>query len=190
MARKNRCQRRARRNQCDRELAARLITVKPNPSPWTITGPCSADWDKMQGDDKRRFCEHCQKIVHNVSAMNEKERAKFAKPLHQHECVIYFQRSNGKIADLSFLSFVRRWFPFLRVACWSALVALLPVTLTGCMGRCIPPRVAEPVQTNGTNAHPRTRTRPAERPYPAINIRSCPDNRSAAVAVARLTINC
>jgi hypothetical protein len=105
----------------------------------------------MRGDDKRRFCEHCQKNVHNVSAMNEKERAEFAKPLHQHECVVYFQRPNGMIADLSLLSFVRRWFPFLRLACWSALVALLPVALTGCMGRCVPPRVVDQVQKNGTN---------------------------------------
>jgi hypothetical protein len=106
----------------------------------------------MRGDDKARFCGHCQKNVHNVSAMSEKERAEFAKPLHQHECVVYFQRSNGRIADLSFLSLVRRWFPFLRVAGWSALVAILPMTLTGCMGVRVPPRVVEPVQTNGTNS--------------------------------------
>jgi hypothetical protein len=107
--------------------------MKPTPSPWSITKPCTADWDKMRGDDQRRFCEQCQKYVHNVSAMSQSERADFAQPSNERECVVYFQRTNGEVADLSFLAALRRRFPFLRLACWSALVALLPVTLTGCM---------------------------------------------------------
>jgi hypothetical protein len=126
-------------------------------SPWTIKQRCSADWDTMRGDDKRRFCEHCQKHVHNVSAMTRAEREKFADPANRHECVFYAQRANGTVADLSLMFKLRRWFPFLRLACWSALLALLPVTLTGCMGiRCptdlrpLPPN-AMPNSTSTTN---------------------------------------
>ena len=39
--------------------------MKSNPPPWKISQPCIADWGKMRGDGKRRFCEHCQKFVHN-----------------------------------------------------------------------------------------------------------------------------
>lgn len=38
-----------------------------------IPEPCDADWDAMTGDDQRRFCDHCQKHVHDLSAMTESE---------------------------------------------------------------------------------------------------------------------
>src|SRR5204863_1333498 len=98
--------------------------MKSNNSPWTIKQRCSADWGTMRGNDKRRFCENCQKFVHNVSAMSRGEREKFADPANMRECVFYSQRNDGEIADLSFLARLRRYFPFLRLACWSALVAL------------------------------------------------------------------
>lgn len=123
-------------------LGVTTAPMKPNTSPWTIRQRCSADWETMRGDDKRRFCEHCQKFVHNVSAMSRTERETFADPANMRECVFYSQRANGDVADLSLLVRLRRWFPFLRLACWSALVALLPVALTGCMGvRCPPDRI-------------------------------------------------
>jgi len=122
------------------------MAMNTMPDPWRISKPCTADWDKMRGDDKRRFCEHCQKFVHNVSAMNRSEREAFASPANVRECVFYCQRTDGKIADLSIVVRLRRWFPFLRLACWSALVALLPVALTGCMGvRCPPPGTIRPL---------------------------------------------
>jgi hypothetical protein len=37
-----------------------------------IKSPCPADWDAMSPaptDDKSRFCRHCQKHVHDLSAM-------------------------------------------------------------------------------------------------------------------------
>jgi hypothetical protein len=37
-----------------------------------IKSPCPADWDAMSaaaGDAKSRFCQHCQKHVHDLSAM-------------------------------------------------------------------------------------------------------------------------
>ena len=129
--------------------------MNSNTSPWTIKQRCSADWDSMRGDDKRRFCEHCQKFVHNVSAMSQGEREAFADPANMRECVFYSQRRDGQVADLSFLVKLRRWFPFLRLACWSALVALLPVALTGCMGvRCPRPGEIRPVQPDTTPTSP------------------------------------
>jgi hypothetical protein len=107
--------------------------MKPNTSPWTIRQKCTADWEKMRGDDKRRFCEHCQRHVYNVSAMSCEEREVFASPAGMQECIFYSQRNDGEVADLSLLAKLRRWFPILRLVCWSALVAILPVTLTGCM---------------------------------------------------------
>ena len=41
--------------------------------------PCTADWNAMTGDNKRRFCGLCKKNVHNLSGRTEKEAQKFLK---------------------------------------------------------------------------------------------------------------
>ena len=38
-----------------------------------VREPCTADWDRMSGDDRVRFCEGCQSHVHNLSAMTRDE---------------------------------------------------------------------------------------------------------------------
>jgi len=81
--------------------------------------------------------------------MSRTEREVFASPANVGERVFYVQRTAGEMADLSFLMRLRQWFPFLRLACWSALVALLPVILTGCMGvRCPRPGAIQPISQN------------------------------------------
>jgi hypothetical protein len=120
--------------------------MKPDTSPWTIRQKCTADWEQMRGDDKRRFCEHCRRYVHNVSAMSREEREVFATPAGMQECIFYSQRPDGGVADLSFLARLRRWIPIFRLACWSALIGVLPMTLTGCMGvRCPRPGEIRPI---------------------------------------------
>ncbi len=42
---------------------------------FTIPAPCPMDWDRMPGDDRRRFCEACGKHVHDLTAMRPDERA-------------------------------------------------------------------------------------------------------------------
>ncbi len=112
-----------------------------NPSRWKVARPCSADWDKMRGDDRRRFCEQCGKFVHNVSAMTRSEREAFADPSNARECVFYCQRGDGAVADLSTLARLRLRFPILRLLRWSMLATLLPGVFTGClvMGTRPPP---------------------------------------------------
>jgi len=121
----------------------------------------------MRGDDKRRFCEHCQKFVHNVSAMSREDRDVLARPENMQECIFYSQREDGEMADLSFLARLRQAFPLLRLACWSALVSLLPVTLSGCMGVRRPyPGEIGPVQpgTPETSSQPTNQTSTVESP--------------------------
>jgi hypothetical protein len=133
--------------------------MKPELPSLAIARPCSANWDEMRGDDKRRFCEHCQKYVHNISAMPKKERMAFARS-NQQQCIFYFQRPDGNIAKLSFLAFLRRRFPIFRIACWSTLIALLPVTLGGCMGaRC--PREGELIKLDQAPQPSASTTNPA-----------------------------
>ncbi|BCX46436.1 hypothetical protein HAHE_03440 [Haloferula helveola] len=34
---------------------------------------CPAHWEEMEGDDRKRFCSHCRKHVHNLSEMTRDE---------------------------------------------------------------------------------------------------------------------
>jgi hypothetical protein len=36
-----------------------------------IARPCSLQWSQLRGDSRRRHCDHCNKDVHNLSAMTE-----------------------------------------------------------------------------------------------------------------------
>jgi hypothetical protein len=84
--------------------------------------------------------------------MSSAERGVLARPENQRECVFYSQRKNGEVVDLTILSALRQRFPFLRAISWSALIALLPLTLTGCMGkRCELPKTPIRPASQATN---------------------------------------
>ena len=38
-----------------------------------IANPCSEDWDLMEGNEKKKFCLICNKNVHNITGISEKE---------------------------------------------------------------------------------------------------------------------
>lgn len=63
-----------------------------------IQSPCSENWEAMTGDDKRRFCDICDKHVHNLSAMPKKQ----AEALLDSEslCVRYDRDAAGQIVVL------------------------------------------------------------------------------------------
>jgi hypothetical protein len=60
-----------------------------------IASPCSAAWDEMQGDDRVRFCGHCQLNVYNLSAMSPQEAAAFVREKEGRLCVRFFAREDG-----------------------------------------------------------------------------------------------
>jgi hypothetical protein len=69
-------------------------------SQFTIPTPCSMDWNRMRGDDRRRFCEACGKHVYNLTAMSTDEIATLISPLREHRgelCGQAFQRPDGTL---------------------------------------------------------------------------------------------
>ena len=52
-----------------------------------IGSPCEADWDAMVGDGKIRFCESCQKNVHNLSRMDDREIRRHMGEAAGHFCI-------------------------------------------------------------------------------------------------------
>ncbi|HEX8492295.1 MAG TPA: ankyrin repeat domain-containing protein [Pyrinomonadaceae bacterium] len=63
----------------------------------TITTPCQADWDSMTGNDRVRFCSHCDLSVQHLSAMTRKEALALVKKSRGRLCVRYYSRPDGTI---------------------------------------------------------------------------------------------
>ena len=62
-----------------------------------VAAPCSADWSRMTGDARVRFCGSCEKHVYNLSDMTRPEAEALLVEKEGKLCVRYFQRADGTI---------------------------------------------------------------------------------------------
>jgi hypothetical protein len=62
-----------------------------------IASPCTARWEDMGGDDRIRFCDHCQKNVYNLSAMTTAEARVLLADGRERLCARVFQRLDGTV---------------------------------------------------------------------------------------------
>lgn len=64
----------------------------------SIAAPCNADWDKMIGDERERFCNQCSLNVYNISSMSNAEAEEFLSLRTEGRlCVQYYKRKDGTI---------------------------------------------------------------------------------------------
>lgn len=88
---------------CYRPLAELDITescMQRNYSPLKnlkVASPCSAEWNEMYGDDRKRFCGDCKLNVYNLSGMTKDEAETLLLAAEGRLCVRYFQRSDGTV---------------------------------------------------------------------------------------------
>ena len=119
-----------------------------------IPAPCPANWDAMSGDAAGRFCQHCQKTVHDLSAMTRDEAERLVCQAAGVLCVRITRLPDGQVQTLDYQtttakpyvsSRVRRFFGFAgALVCGLVAVAvyggrLVPPT-TRLMGAIAPPR--------------------------------------------------
>jgi hypothetical protein len=62
-----------------------------------IASPCSADWDKMYGDDRKRFCGDCKLNVYNLSGMSREEAESLIIKAEGRLCVRFYKRRDGSV---------------------------------------------------------------------------------------------
>jgi len=62
-----------------------------------IARPCPADWDAMHGDERVRFCDHCQLNVYNLSEMSRPAAEKLLIEKEGHLCVRLYRRMDGTV---------------------------------------------------------------------------------------------
>jgi len=79
-----------------------MSTTDPSPSlpileSLQIASPCTADWEQMYGDERVRFCGHCQLKVYNLSGMSREEAEALVENREGRLCVRFFRRADGTV---------------------------------------------------------------------------------------------
>jgi hypothetical protein len=62
-----------------------------------VASPCPADWDRMIGDERVRFCGQCQLNVFNLSAMTRDQAESVIAGAEGRLCVRFYRRKDGSI---------------------------------------------------------------------------------------------
>lgn len=62
-----------------------------------IASPCSADWNEMYGDDRKRHCGDCKLNVYNLSGMTKDEAESLVMNAEGRLCVRFYRREDGSI---------------------------------------------------------------------------------------------
>ena len=62
-----------------------------------IASPCSADWNQMFGDGRKRFCGDCKLNVYNLSDMTRGEAENFLIASEGRTCVKFYRRQDGSV---------------------------------------------------------------------------------------------
>src|SRR4051812_11443726 len=79
-----------------------------------VAKPCQQSWDAMAGDERTRFCAHCNRHVHNLSAMRETEVADLLCRSAGDLCVRFQPAPDGRVKTLDYAPLrgrmsTRRW---------------------------------------------------------------------------------
>lgn len=62
-----------------------------------IASPCSADWNEMIGNERKRFCGDCKLNVYNLSGMSKDEAESLLMNSEGRLCVRFFRRPDGSV---------------------------------------------------------------------------------------------
>ena len=95
-----------------------------------IASPCSADWDAMPGDERKRFCEQCSLHVFNIAEMTREEAEDFLKTElanRDRTCAKIFRREDGTILTKDCPIGLRR----IRLKAVRTVVACIAFTFSG-----------------------------------------------------------
>jgi hypothetical protein len=109
-----------------------------------VASPCSADWNKMVGDDRVRFCGKCEKKVFNLSAMSAAEAEGLLEEHGASLCARFYRRKDGTVMTTDCAVGVRR--KRVGFAAAAALLAGVPLGLGLGVGRTTMGSIEPPSQ--------------------------------------------
>lgn len=64
-----------------------------------IESSCPADWERMRGDDRVRFCGKCRQHVYDLSAMSRAEAVALLAEKEGRACVRLRRRPDGRVVS-------------------------------------------------------------------------------------------
>lgn len=62
-----------------------------------VASPCSADWNEMYGDGRKRFCGDCKLNVYNLSGMTTEDAEALIMNAEGRLCVRFYRRTDGSV---------------------------------------------------------------------------------------------
>jgi hypothetical protein len=62
-----------------------------------VAAPCPADWERMVGDERVRFCDRCSLHVYNLSGMTRREAESLVTNTEGRLCIRFYRRADGTI---------------------------------------------------------------------------------------------
>ena len=62
-----------------------------------IASPCSADWNAMIGNERKRYCGDCKLNVYNLSGMTRTEAENLLLNSEGRLCVRFYKRADGTV---------------------------------------------------------------------------------------------
>ncbi len=62
-----------------------------------IASPCSANWNEMRGDERKKYCAMCRLNVYNLSDMTRREAENFLINSEGRVCLRVFRRTDGTV---------------------------------------------------------------------------------------------
>lgn len=67
-----------------------------------VPEPCTVDWDRMTGDRRVRFCQHCRKNVYNLSEMPRDDAERLVCESAGSLCVRFYRSPSGEVLTLNY----------------------------------------------------------------------------------------
>ena len=98
----------------------------------TISTPCTASWEAMKGDDRKRFCDSCRLHVYDVSAMTRAEAEALIFGSKTRVCTRLWRRADDTVITKDCVRIrlaIERRLRWIRVA---AAAILGVIGFTGC----------------------------------------------------------
>ena len=62
-----------------------------------VAAPCPADWGRMVGDERVRYCDQCSLHVYNLSGMTRRAAEALVTNSEGRLCVRFYRRADGTI---------------------------------------------------------------------------------------------
>jgi hypothetical protein len=100
---------------------------------------CPAGWDNLSGDGPARFCGHCNKHVHNLSAMTADAAQRLVCESAGSLCIAYVPTAAGAVRTLEYRAAPKPRFAWKLVAALGGLGAVGATVVSAFVHRAKPP---------------------------------------------------